>query len=498
MTRFVVVLAIAFGLASTGEKTWAEPMAPFVQQVFDWTDTSSRPEINVSRGTVMAWLKDPATIMPVNNAREYYLYGDRTVVIVPPGTAFITFPPWSGNDARKVKTSSRPTSDQYRLAVTRDGMWGIVDTGPRARRLFLAEGDLRRLAAAETSERETQVGMMVMSGYDLTAGQGGASPAKPVTLTRGELFRIVRDDGGDLSIDFKGDNPLISEKFQGPDRSRPPNVPDATYTIPRDQVRVIQITDDIVPSPEYKAWTEGSARYSVIFDATFANLRVPSDSTLTFGCGDKMTLTFKQSLDGKVRATAETSFGADFWTWFKVKFAVSGEIEDARSKELVTTSNDTSIRRRLLRPVEYRGASASDEMFWVGEAETCKASPNWRTIEVRATGTNGAVAEMFLHNEMYQLKDTGEEPAHPENPTEPRLDALKPGGNPFDRIRGVYFPKCFLQALKFESFVTPLWSDAKPYHVRAAIAMATSPQLGTSDLTQFFNDRSCASSAGPS
>jgi hypothetical protein len=71
----------------------AELMQDFITQAFDWKIPSERPHLMLSRGVVLAWLKDPSTFLPADNAQGFYSSGDRSLVIVPPGTAFIAFPP---------------------------------------------------------------------------------------------------------------------------------------------------------------------------------------------------------------------------------------------------------------------------------------------------------------------------------------------------------------------------------------------------------------------
>jgi hypothetical protein len=67
-----------------------------------------------------------------------------------------------------------------------------------------------------------------------------------------------------------------------------------------------------------------------------------------------------------------------------------------------------------------------------------------------------------------------------------------PGGNPWDKINGVYAPKCFLQALNFEQQAIQVMSAEPDYRVRASIAISTSPQLGRRDLTLFYSDSGCS------
>ncbi len=110
--------------------------------------------------------------------------------------------------------------------------------------------------------------------------------------------------------------------------------------------------------------------------------------------------------------------------------------------------------------MEYRNGGGEDELFWVGVVQTCHSIPNWRTITVRSGHDDD-----YLHNEMYQLGDDGTEPspAVEQDPTQPKLNAIAPGGNPFDRIKGVYAPKCFLQALNFEQQAVEVMSKDTRY-----------------------------------
>jgi hypothetical protein len=154
-----------------------------------------------------------------------------------------------------------------------------------------------------------------------------------------------------------------------------------------------------------------------------------------------------------------------------------------------TAFKQTSIRRGVLSPIEYRGAGGQDELFWAGVIETCHSVPNWRTIGVRYGDD-----EHYLHNEMYQLDDTGKEPAATalQDPTQPKLEKVTPGGNPFDRIKGVYAPRCFLQAQNFEQQALQVMAAEPVHRVRASAAIVTSPQLGSADLTRFYSDNGCA------
>jgi hypothetical protein len=376
------------------------------------------------------------------------------------------------------------------LAVTRDGFWGIIDTAKE--RLFLDEPDLVKMSAEEKDGDDfPKFGMLTSTAYtakpptpapsSTSASPAGVTPddrSPSIPLTRGEIFRILEDNGENLTIDF---NSKFADHAPKPGSPAQPQL-----TVPSSRVASFRLSGEIVPREQLDQWRRGSAEYSVIFGSSFANLRVPALAIVRFGCGETTTLTQKNASNKEIKAGFEAGAGGSFWTWLKAKIDISGSISGQSSTAAESSFTDKSLRHGTMSPIEYRNGGGKDELFWAGNVQTCHSTPNWQTIAVRSGGE-----DHYLHNEMYQLGDDGKESpvGSMQNPTQPKLDGIEPGGNPFDTIQGIYKPKCFLQALNFQQLALQAMSAELPYRIYVAIAIKTSPQLG--DLTRFYSDLGC-------
>jgi hypothetical protein len=322
MRLFQCLIALGICMIAISGPANAELMEAFVTQVFNWKIPDERPHLLLSRGMVLAWLKDPSTFMPIDNAQGFYNSGDRSLVIVPPGTALLAFPP---RTSRGTELAGRLRDVRYQLAVTRDGLWGVIDTGQR--RLFLDEPDLAKIAAEEKDADDLpKFGMLKATAYTATSVAPASPPAaapttavdQPIALTRGELFRILEEDGDQSVIDFNANVPVITSKFA----SAP--APRGKFSLPANRTAPFRITNDIVPHEQMEQWRQGKAAYSRIFAVSFANLRVPALAKIRFGCGDAVTLTRKDASNRDIKAGFEVSVGGSFWTWVKAGLNSSG------------------------------------------------------------------------------------------------------------------------------------------------------------------------------
>jgi hypothetical protein len=318
--RILTNLLVIVGVTILGsQSSRAELMESFVKKAFYWQIPDERPHLMLSRGVVLAWLKDPSTFLPVNHEQGYYESGDRSMVIVPPGMFFIAFPP---RTKAYLKSGGRLTDTKFQLAVTRDGLWGIVNISSKD--LFLDEPDLVKISAEEKDGEEFPKFGMLKSSYfeappsvgdptrqSIPAGREGAS-SNYALLTRGEYFRVLEDTGEFMTIDFNGNLPALKKKRDSLAS------PQATYKVPSEQVASIRIVDVVGSSEKVASWSKGNANYEEdLFGRSFSNLRVPASAAVRFGCGETATLTQKDTNNKEIKAEFDSSAGGSFWAWLK-------------------------------------------------------------------------------------------------------------------------------------------------------------------------------------
>jgi hypothetical protein len=108
--RILTNLAVIIGVIILApQSSRAELMESFVKKAFCWQSPEERPHLMLSRGIVLAWLKDPSTFLPVNNAQGYYDGGDRSMVIRVPKrvtTAIVGVICWPIRSLRPLDCSS--------------------------------------------------------------------------------------------------------------------------------------------------------------------------------------------------------------------------------------------------------------------------------------------------------------------------------------------------------------------------------------------------------
>jgi hypothetical protein len=465
----------------------------FLSDVFSWKVPEDRPRLIISKGVVLAWLTDPATFLPTPNPRSFYENGNRPLVIVPAGKAIIAFPPRTSN-AASVKLGQRLTDKQYQLAVTEDGKWGVIDLNRTTR--FFDEPVLWKY-----STEEAQFVVPVNPDQDVpTFGMWNglalpfdatASHDQSVGLTSGDTFRILQFEGDQAVVDFKSSLRDIQSK-RGDIEGAAKKIgaqPADTFRIPSSGVVQFQINDTLVPHDKLDDWRHGNANYLDIFRHAFSNVRIPSGTTMTAGCGVTTNFTTNDSRELGLSATGEQSLGG---TWFGLLTAKVSFSESA-TKQIKSTSGTSftakSFLRRRLYPVEFHSPDGKDEFFWAGTATTCsKAKQNWTTIMVRQGDT-----EYFLDKEFYPWATATEvEPAALDLPSNDPLGAVMPGGDPLDRQRGVFVVKCAPQENALEAAATTAMHDSPPYAVLIAIALASGVQpASVQNLSQYYSAKGC-------
>ncbi len=153
---------------------------------------------------------------------------------------------------------------QSQLAVTRDGLWGVIDTAQR--RLFFDEPDLIKLSIEEqVGDEFPKFGMLKVMVYtaSLAAAKPPSTPTSPTAtapdgqpqpislpLTRGEVFRILGDDGANSTIDLNGKLMAATSKPDSPGSSW-------TFAIPSNRIAAFRVIDDIVPHDQVDQWRQG-------------------------------------------------------------------------------------------------------------------------------------------------------------------------------------------------------------------------------------------------
>jgi hypothetical protein len=219
---------------------------------------------------ILAWLPDPRQLP--RNPEAYFWHNAQRLIIVDPGTALLTFSPKTNLDNFR-GTSGGNQDKNYVLAVTRDGFWGVLDMSNGL--LFIDESDLRAMAKEEAGSSSPQFGMWATSAANFYTEVSNRKVL--LGLTRGEVFRIISDDGNNTVIDFGGSVPSVMGK-QSVLRKEYKDI-DAgltKFTIPDTEgsFTAIQVSDDLVPDRDLDAWRNERGDYQDIFSDTFGDLRV--------------------------------------------------------------------------------------------------------------------------------------------------------------------------------------------------------------------------------
>jgi hypothetical protein len=439
----------------------------------------------MSRGTIMAWIPDPSVINPADT-EDYYLNSARRLIVVPPGTALMVFPHNSLPDPAVDRIESART-DHYWLAVTKNGFWGIIEvaTSGGNANLLIGEIGLKAIAQQEANTSDSSyIGMLSSAAAD--GPTANASSGNPIGLTRGELFRVVSDDGSQSTIDFGG---LIASLF---DRGAkiPANIRSNTYLIDdsnedSDSILHIQVFGPLVPAEDLSDWEAGHGDYYDIFNKTFADLRIPGAGYVEIPCGTTITTEYEQStaaaIDASVSFDPSGHWLDDVIGNLNLAASGSSDFKDSLSK----ASETISLISEDLYPAEYRAPSGDQsEDFWVGTASTCKLESPIRSLVVVDPDPQ------FLHFELDGISKStnGYIPAGA-SLTQPDLNSMI-GGDPI-LPNGTVFAKCMAQLIALQRLAQQTMNGLQDYEFQAAIALASGRQIGSVDFGRFFSDKAC-------
>ncbi len=455
----------------------------FTKLAFRWTGSEERPSLIMSKGTLLAWLRDPATYRGGTNPKWFFNSSpERSMIIVPPGQYMMVFPPRRPVVERT--RSDRIQSSRYWLAVTLDGFWGVFDHD--ATNLYLNESDIQKYLAAEIgpSGELTTFVMGATTTFPFPDGLGA--------LTRGETAHELSRLGGDVVISFDSAfRDMTDKQRQLNERARTSGHP-APTSFHVDEGAVVPIrVSDVVPPEKLTAWASGNLNYKETFESNFSSIRIPLGTSIPFGCGETRKIYTKRESDVSGEVTGEIGAGGSVMTWMTAKLGLSFSAKQDLKKFSENTFEDTSTTSRIYYPVELRQPDGTKALFFAGVARTCAAKRNWHTLVIdRGDKKN------WLHSEFWELDKDGKEPEAYSHPTSVRLNAIVPGGDPFSEARGNILARCFRQEQAFEKIAGEEMGEAVA--AKVAIAIATVSQAGTVNLSDFFEDRSCnATPAAP-
>ena len=454
-------IAIMLAFASIGTAV-ASRMSDFVHNTLQWTG-AERPSLAISRGLVLAWLPDPATFLPSNPGDYYWRTNERRLVVAP-GVPLMLFPPRLDR-TRAGGDRGRLSDPQYQLAVTQDGFWGVLDTSQS--KSILIESDLRKIVDQESSRGpESQFGILVQTSYQIPG-------PLPVTLSRGEVFRITSDSSSTpMTIAFDSEIANMKSKLDDIAVLTKKNSMDIPSVFPIDENTMkyvdIRISGALVTTGLLKDWRAAAGHYEEIFSGSFSSLRVPDLAVVSRDCDSKTTIKSASDKEVALTGSAGVSISAKIFSYFETKADLSASGKDALKKtiDVETTVQPTVKEHRWL--IEYQDRGQPATTYWVGTAQTC-ASPSWSTL-ITKVGDD----ERFLHSSFYSLvRDKA--PALADDDVQKKLGLLKPGGNPWSASDATFKIGCFAQALSLEDLSLAVMGDSSTplYAIKSAIALST-------------------------
>ena len=438
----------------------AGQMADFIHKTLQWTK-DERPALGISRGLIMAWLPDPSTDLP-HNPGSYYLNSAQQRMIVAPGVPLMIFPP---RQPGSKDDGTRLSGQEYQLAVTQDGFWGVIDTAQS--NSLIIESDLRKIVDAEASRHSQSVfGIIVQTTFQMPG-------PLPVTLSRGEVFRITSESSDpNVTIDFNSDVVGISSKqsdIADLAKKSATTVP-TNFTIDPDQVKYIdiKISGSLVRDDLLKDWRSGQGHYEDIFNNAFSSLRWPNKFEIGQSCDTKVTI--KSAADGsaEIKAEAGLSLPTKLASIIDAKFGLSVNGQASVKQSIDKTTTSQSVLTEKLSLIEYKERDRPETAFWVGTARTC-AEPSWSTIVLK-----NASEERFLHSGFYDLPKDKAIPLNGDQ-IQLLLNQIKPGGNPWDPASATFVISCFAQNLQLEDFsANRMQNRTVPlYQIKAALIVSS-------------------------
>jgi hypothetical protein len=474
-------ILIIWILGNPGSAT-AAGMDEFLKNVLTWTQ-EERPRLMISRGAILAWIKDPTDFNSANPA-DYY-WSSNSKVVVSPGTPVMRFPPRL-NKERQLEYPGRLADSQYQLALTKDGFWGVIDTTQS--NSFLDEADVLKIASVEPADStDSQFGIFVGSAHQIY-------DTPSVWLSRGEIFHIVRSTPDFIDIDFNSDVANMKAKLADMGAAQSGVTTPSTFKLEFTAKFVdFRITGKLVPSASVRDWQTGRGNYTDIFNGAFASLWIPREAELQQGCSETIIKT-KGEAEAKITGETSASVSAQILAWLQAKLSLSASAKGEVSKTIEQTVSQKTTARETLRLVNYKDPVNPETVFGVGTAQTCR-DPLWRTVVVRTRDD-----ARFIHSTFYSLSQSAPPISSSEDPIQKSLGSLAPGGNPWNIHDGTFRIRCFSQHLALENLAREQMEDSETpfYKVRAAIALtARLPAMTSSTVLFRFigSDSDCSSSA---
>jgi hypothetical protein len=507
---------VVFALIGSTVTVLAKDMAAFLKGQASWIDPNDRPQLLLSRGTVIAWIADPFDL-PKSFANHM---NSGELVVIPPGTAMVAFPPRKPCSKGLMQRLSQPCppapgtdrgSDQrYHLVLTQGGFWGVLDRTSAGSSFVLDENDLKPMADAEHRLQAR----FLLATTQIVNVPYAVGDAKTV-FSRGEVFQRAEptacssEQVGSSCVDFNLNSPTFkNSKNRIDDMAKKAGVkPLAAMQVSEQDVIDIQILATIVPEPAFEKWYAGKGGYEeILTGGVFASLRLVSRNAHQARCDtewwSKTDLASKTGIEVEVGGKLSPGLPAGLDVEAQVKAAV----EVAKEKG-VKASGKLVIEPELWR-IDLMDEDGKSSSFWAGRAKTCGSGGQTRAT-LMVSNLPPPILEAkgkFLHTNFDQIAEqivksggdaggVARQVEHLDAAFKQISSSIELGGSPFGSEDGIVRFKCLSQALAFERTVRDKMSDLDPIQVRVAIAVTSAKRGGdigtTQNLAKFYQDLSC-------
>ena len=488
-------------------------MATFLKRQTDFISKDDRPQLLISRGTIIAWIPDPFKL-PKSFA-NYMDEGDTPLVAVRPGMAMMAFPPRLECSFRRKFSftcppdpgTDRGRDPNYVLVLTADGFWGVLDRTQSA--AVLDEKDLIPMAQAERAAKaEFYVAKRQIVNVPYAAGE-----TNKYFLPLGQVLRAAdasactNSKEGQLCVNFDIKSPTFeSSRNQLAKTASAARVkPFDALQVPEEQIRPVKLLDTIVPNTAADAWFGGTGGYEdILMRGAFNSLRLADREPKTAQCGTEWfsVTALDESVKGEFEAKARAGIGVS-GTSAEIAAKVAAAVKAMTEKTEKTTI--TLAIEPLLWPIDLTDKNGEASSFWVGRAKTCSSGE--QTVATIMVSNLPPILEAnatFLQTNFRQVAESIMKSETDKQAVESQLTnlktqldplkAVKPGGNPFDPSSGVTTFKCLSQALAFDDKVVELMNSLTPVQVRAAITLTSGKRNSDSSATKrFYRDAACGS-----
>jgi hypothetical protein len=441
----------------------------------------------VTLGTDLAWIPDPATNNP-SDPEDYWNEDAPRIVILTPGTELMVFrrngPANSVADAEDLK---QPV--HYWLAVTRDGLWGIIKvvTGKGSdSNTLIGEAGLKAIAKDEDSANDSlypYIGMVNPASY---AAPSVSGPANDIAwLQYGQLVRVLADDGDNSTIDFGGVVASVFNKYS----AIPPNEQSGKFLVSDNAnvIHALEIDGDIIPRDDEPSWMQGQDVYRDIFEEKFGSIQIPGIQYVDMPCGMEITVSTEQSAGADASISVNIDPSGRWLDAVLGKLDISGGARTSVATSLKTASKTSLLVSEHVYPVIYNGGNGSDT-FLAGTAATCTLrSPTGNIRSIVVADPDPA----FLYTELYKvILNNGTLVTPSSDDTTSELSSII-GGNPFNQDNGYLNFLCVQQMTDFFNVARKNIGGGRPYRIETAIALASDRSNVPTNLRHFFNNDGC-------